>query len=951
MTEQHPRSVSSFFRDKGLTRLASLVLNWPNSVLAAAVLLVGASCWLIATKLEMKTAHSDLISNKDRSAAQFQELMEEFGTPYVLIGVLECEPAQFQARRELAERMKRELEATRVPVESLDLGVTAAPGARTNLVKSADFRLDMSSLKGRELYLASTNDLVEIRRTLEQEVPWLRKLSAAPTLEGFFRMADERFTVEQKRGKIGNEAEAVQQLEMFAQLFDRMRQAAADPAWKAPEGSFWEEMFTPSSAGNLCAELREGYFTSFDGRLMFMFIQPSSNSRKVDVLRELVDGTRAAFNKVQPKSPAFQGIKLAMTGEPADAVSEADSTSRDMQFFGAVSLVGVSLLLMVGFRGFKFPLMLVISLGVGMAWTFGLTTLLIGHLNLLSQVVPIILIGLGMDFGIHLLARYREQRRRGSRRREALHEAVVENGMSIIMSAVTTAVAFFSISVDNFKGFVEMGLIAGIGVMCCLVAMMVVLPALLAMQRRFQPVRDAVLHPPAVPVGVDAAEPMHPPFVEKFFRYPWWILAVGTLITGVLLNSTIRNWERISFDYRLSNLSAPGTESVVYEARMMKESDFTADTVSLICKDMTQAGEIAHRLQTLPSVKKVESLHTRFLGDAAEKQALLAGLAPLLAGVFDAPPASQPVAPAQLAAVVGKLADRLENYQEMALDGGQKALVKPIGTALAAAKRFHGMLQDGDAKLAARLGRFQDYFLGDLARQIARFRAGIQAGPITVETLPKDLVDQFVGKTGKVQVMAYSKGELWNRPALTRFLTECRSLGVPVTGPPVEYYEMTKVMREGFDKAAIYACAAVYLLLLLDFRRFKAATLTMVPDLLGTIWMVGLMGLCGLSFNPANLMVLPLIIGIGLANGVHVMHRFREARDADIAHVVWHTGLAVMLGSLVTVVGFGCLGLAHNLGIASIGKALTLGVGARIFTSIIILPAMLVIVQRRKWKV
>jgi hypothetical protein len=220
-----------------------------------------------------------------------------------------------------------------------------------------------------------------------------------------------------------------------------------------------------------------------------------------------------------------------------------------------------------------------------------------------------------------------------------------------------------------------------------------------------------------------------------------------------------------------------------------------------------------------------------------------------------------------------------------------------------------------------------------------------------LETVPKDLRDQFIGKTGKVQVMVYPKGELWNRPALTKFLTECRSLGVPVTGPPVEYYEMTKLMREGFDKAAIYACVAVYLLLLVDFRRFKAATLTMVPDLLGTVWMVGLMGICGMSFNPANLMVLPLIIGIGLANGVHVMHRFRESRDADISHVVWHTGLAVMLGSLVTVVGFGCLGLAHNLGIASIGKALTLGVGARIFTSIVILPAMLVIVQRRKWKV
>jgi hopanoid biosynthesis associated RND transporter like protein HpnN len=950
MTE-HQGSVSAFLRENGLTRLAALVLNWPRAVLAAAALLTVASCWLIATRMEMKTAHSDLISEKDRSAAQFQELMEEFGTPYVLIGVLECEPAQFSARRDLAARMKRELEAVRVPAASLDLGVAVVPGAMTNLVKGADYRLDLSSLQGRELYLASTNDLADIRKTLEQEAPWLRKLSATPTLEGFFRMADERFASEQKRGKVGSDAEAIQGLEMFAQLFDRMRLAATDSAWRPPEGSFWEEMFTPPSAGGMSPELREGYFASFDGRLLFMFIQPTSNSRNVDVLRKLVDEGRAAFNKVRQSDPKFADIKLALTGEPAGAVSEADSTSQDMQFFGAVSLVGVSILLMVGFRGFRFPLMLVASLGVGMAWTFGLTTLLIGHLNLLSQVVPIILIGLGMDFGIHLLARYREQRRRGSSRPEALREAVVQNGMSIIMSAITTAVAFFSISVDNFKGFVEMGLVAGMGVMCCLVTMIVVLPALQAMQRRFHTARDAELHPSSIPAGVDAAEPLHPPFVEKFFQYPWWILAVGTAITVALVVPTVKNWERISFDYNLASLSAPGTESVVYEARMMKESDFTADTVSLICKDLKAAEEITRRVQALPSVKKVESLHSRFLGDVAEKQATLNAIAPHLAGVFDAPPAQQPVAPPSLAAVVGKLAERLDSYQEMALDGGQKALVKPIGNALAAAKKFQKTLQSGDANLAARLGKFQDYFIGDLAKQLARFRTGLKSGPITLETVPKDLRDQFIGKTGKVQVMVYPKGELWNRPALTKFLTECRSLGVPVTGPPVEYYEMTKLMREGFDKAAIYACVAVYLLLLVDFRRFKAATLTMVPDLLGTVWMVGLMGLCGMSFNPANLMVLPLIIGIGLANGVHVMHRFREARDADISHVVWHTGLAVMLGSLVTVVGFGCLGLAHNLGIASIGKALTLGVGARIFTSIVILPAMLVIVQRRKWKV
>lgn len=933
MSDQHRGAVSAFFQAQFLTRLASLILNWPRTVLAVAGVLTALSAWLIFTRMEMKTAHSDLISEQDRNVKLLKETMEEFGTPYVLITVLECEPAQFKARRQLAEQMKRKLEA------------------KPDLVKSADYRLDLSALKERELYLAGTNDLAEIRATLEAEAPWLRKLSAAPTLEGFFRMADERFGAEQSRGKVSGTGEAVQGLQMFAQLFQRMQDAATHPKWEPPAESFWEEMFSPSSAANVCAEMREGYFTSYDGRLMFMFVQPTSPSRELSYIQRLCDATRAVYAEARKSNPAFAQIKLALTGEPASAVDEAVSTGADMQFFGAVSLVGVSVLLMAGFRGFRFPLLLVASLGVGMAWTFGLTVLMIGHLNLLTQVTPIILIGLGMDFGIHQLVRYQEQRRRGSTRPAALREAIVENGMSVIMSGITTAVAFFSISVDNFKGFVEMGVVAGVGVICCLVSMMTVLPAAVCLRKKFKDDGDAARHPATVPIGTDPTEPLHPPFIEKFFRYPWWILLAGTVITVLLVVQVAKHWETISFDYKLANLSVPGNESVVYEQRMMQESDFTADTVSLICKDLDQAEEMSRKAAALPSVKKVESLHSRFLGDGEAKRALLASIAPHLAGVFETRPAPQPVDARALAATVGKLAKRLERYQELAFDGGQKALVKAIDGALGAAEKFKETVGSGDAGVAERLGRFQNYFFGDLADKLARFRDGLKPDPPTLETLPPDVKSSFIGKTGKVQVFVFSKCQLWDRPGLTRFLTEVRGLGVPVTGPPVEYYEMTKLMREGFDRAAIYAVVAVYLLLLVDFRRFKAATLTMVPDLLGTVWMVGLMGVFGVAFNPANLMVLPLIIGIGLANGVHVMHRFREARDADIAHVVWHTGLAVMLGSLVTIVGFGCLGLAHNLGVASIGKALTLGVGARILTSIVILPAMLVIVQRRKWKV
>jgi hypothetical protein len=256
--------------------------------------------------------------------------------------------------------------------------------------------------------------------------------------------------------------------------------------------------------------------------------------------------------------------------------------------------------------------------------------------------------------------------------------------------------------------------------------------------------------------------------------------------------------------------------------------------------------------------------------------------------------------------------------------------------------RADDTLEAADADRArAGLVRLQQETFADFGTQIDFMKRNTVAAPISLDTLPVFLRERFVGVTGKYLVQVFPARNVWDPAALAEFVTALRRVDPQVTGGPVTFFETSRLMRDGYFQAGAYALVAICILVVSDFRRLSLAFLALVPLAVGALWTVGVMGLLGLQFNLANLIILPLIIGIGISNGIHIMHRHLEEGHEGPSVIARSTGKAVVLSSLTTAVGFGSLMVARHYGIFSLGLLLTVGVVCNLLASITALPAIL----------
>ncbi|NIP99261.1 MAG: MMPL family transporter, partial [Nitrospinaceae bacterium] len=261
-------------------------------------------------------------------------------------------------------------------------------------------------------------------------------------------------------------------------------------------------------------------------------------------------------------------------------------------------------------------------------------------------------------------------------------------------------------------------------------------------------------------------------------------------------------------------------------------------------------------------------------------------------------------------------------------------------------------LKTADPRAAGRrLKNYSGRLFTDYRKKIADLKASAHPTPVQETALPKDLKDRFVSSDGHYLLLAYPSINIWEREEMEQFLDEMRRIDPHVTGNAVHMFESSQLMIEGYIRAGWYALTAIFLYLMLTLRNLMTTALVMVPTLAGAVMTVGLMYLTGIQFNLANLVVLPLILGIGVVDGVHILHRSREVPECGKNVISKSTGQAVVLTSLTTMIGFGSLMVADHQGVYSVGLVLTLGVGSCMITSVTLLPAMIKLCCARGWKI
>jgi hypothetical protein len=242
---------------------------------------------------------------------------------------------------------------------------------------------------------------------------------------------------------------------------------------------------------------------------------------------------------------------------------------------------------------------------------------------------------------------------------------------------------------------------------------------------------------------------------------------------------------------------------------------------------------------------------------------------------------------------------------------------------------------------AGRLRALEQRLAGDLVEDLHRLREVSTPAAITVADLPEELRDRYIGRNGNWLVRVFARECLWDYGPLARFAEEVRTVDPEATGRPFATLEGLRAMKQGFQGAGLYALGAIVLVLLADFRSLRHTLAALAPLALGMVLSLGVMGLCGLPLNPANMIAFPLILGVGVDNGVHVLHDYLARTDRWPYTLGRATGRGILVAALTTILGFGTLMISRHRGLFGLGLMLTLGVTCCMLASLVFLPAVL----------
>jgi predicted RND superfamily exporter protein len=256
------------------------------------------------------------------------------------------------------------------------------------------------------------------------------------------------------------------------------------------------------------------------------------------------------------------------------------------------------------------------------------------------------------------------------------------------------------------------------------------------------------------------------------------------------------------------------------------------------------------------------------------------------------------------------------------------------------------MLGGDPRQVAQKLGAYQRALFQDLRETFRAIRTQDNSSPLTEESLPPNLRSRFIGKGGLHLLQVYPKEDVWQRTNQVEFVGQIRQVAPRVTGTPVQLLEYTTLLKNSYIEAAYYSLAAIVVLVLIHFRRITSVILALIPVAIGTLWTTALMSLLDVPFNPANIMMLPLVVGIGVTNGIHILNRFAEEHNPSI--LSRSTGKAVIVSALTTMAGFGSLIVAKHQGIQSLGIVMLVGVGMCMLVAVTFLPAILML--RMRWQ-
>jgi predicted RND superfamily exporter protein len=548
-----------------------------------------------------------------------------------------------------------------------------------------------------------------------------------------------------------------------------------------------------------------------------------------------------------------------------------------------------------------------------------------------------VLLGLGIDFAVHIIYRFNEERRAGADNRTAIEASVVHTGPAIMIGAVVTGVAFASTLMTEFTAYAELGLITVFGLVFMVLTSLLVLPALL-MRRAGSEVADVKEEPP----GFRALTA----FIGRFRVILLVLGLAGGVAGGVGL-------QRIGFNSRYFDFLPPSTESA--QAIDILEQDPLMSPVyaNVTAPDIATAQAMTEKLRALPEVGGVQTATDMLpVLDAPRLAALRSGLAALDRVPDFSKLATQKTTPEQLVPKITAIVDALDEVRFGMEQAGQPTT--DLETAIAGFRGLKQRLVVLDESGKRRLAEVAPRLGGLLGRAVTTARAVAERGSYAPEDLPRLFRERFVARDNSaVALYVIPSGSAWDGPTGQAFHAAVKAIEPDVSGLAVNINLHETMIITGFRKAAGLSGLLIFVIVLVQLRSLRDAVFALLPTALGWLWMLGVMALFGLNFNVANVVALPLVLGIGTAFGVHLMHRAQGSAAvhggvARLDELIRGTGGAVVLSALTTIASFAALMLGDYGGQSLFGLTMVIGISACLLASLLVLPALLAVLGRAK---
>ncbi len=886
--------------DRALTAVADAVCARPGRFVLPQLLLAGACVVYTVFALGFSTSRNDLVGSNKPYHNTFLKFLKEFPLQDDLVAIVESD--QVERNRQFVARLGARLEA------------------EPHLFRSVFYRRDLRTLGTNTLLITPTEDLRELSAKLEGYRPFIATFTQATNLHSFFDQINTRFLdaaaqPREEAEKLVSSLPALQKIIRQATNCISMTGVPPPPGMGAFIGSPEAE--------------QQMHISYADGQLFLVVAHPASGAVKTRAVARL----RELAAQIGLEVP---GVNFGITGEPVLEHDEMAQAQIDTTRATVLSFVLVALIFILGYHETGRPLKATLALLVGIAYTLAWATAAVGRLNLLTITFAPILIGLAIDFGVHLVTRYEEELRAGADDTLALHRAMVNTGRGIFTGCLTTAVAFLAMGLTDFDGIRQMGIISGGGLILSLVPMMTLLPALLLRGRQNVLDREVAAH------RTDLRERLE----GYWLRRPRRVMALALAITAAAWLGA----RHVGFDYDLRNLQSAGLPAVKWEKDLMARATNSVLFGAVVARDAAEARALTAKLQELnATVADVVSM-APFLGEQpAEKVRWIRDIKAQLADLHFAPADMREVDPAALIRSLGALKGFIHRALEETQKGGRANLAPQLQSLWEDLIVLIQMIERREADATVQLAHFQRAMMYDVRETFAVLQHQSTHPVVSVASIPQSLQDRFIAPdTGRLLLRIQPRGDIWQRPVQEAFVREVRAICPEVTGTPVQLFEYTELLRASYVTAALYALAAVVLMVWLHFRSLACVALSLLPVAVGTVWMAGVMGVTGTSFNPANIMTLPLVVGIGVTNGVHILNRFAEEQHPAI--LGRSTGKAIIVSGLTTVAGFGSLVIAQHQGIASLGLVMAVGTATCMAAALVFLPALLTLMMGAGWR-